>query len=150
ADKGTDQLFGDAGDDVLKMGNRLRPDDHLDGGTGYDTVVLRGDYSFGLVLAATTMTAVEEIQVKDAFNYDLKFNDANVGAGETLFVNGLNLTGNLTVDGSNETDGFFKLYGGTGTDHLTGGALSDTLRGGDGDDALRGGGGGDIMIGGAG
>ncbi len=152
AGKGTDTLFGEDGNDMFNVGKWLRAQDSLDGGSGVDTLKLNGDYSFGLRFAATTMANIETIKVSDGFSYDLRLDDANVAAGQTLIVSGLNLSGasTLAVDGSKETDGSFKMYGGAGSDHLTGGAQADVLLGGAGDDVLRGGGGADIFTGGAG
>jgi serralysin len=51
----------------------------------------------------------------------------------------------MVVDGTAETDGFLRLFGGAAADTLKGGALADLLHGAMGADTLRGGGGADIF-----
>jgi Ca2+-binding RTX toxin-like protein len=145
---GNDTAFGGDGNDVFTMGATLTATDSIDGGVGTDTVTLKGDYSAGLIFAATTIVNIEKLQLFAGFNYNLTTNDANVGAGDKLIVNGGALkAGNFLVfDGSAETDGGFAVTGGAGNDVLTGGALRDvfTLTKG-GDDTVHGGGGNDTF-----
>jgi Ca2+-binding RTX toxin-like protein len=150
AGKDSDSLFGDDGDDLFQLANRLRLGDSIDGGAGHDRMVLKGDYAFGLRL--DRVTSVEEITLKDGFSYDLRLIDSNVALGENLLLDGRHLSAGhaLSVDGSRETDGTLSLYGGAGDDRLSGGAGQDTLRGADGSDVLTGGAGADQLDGGAG
>jgi Ca2+-binding RTX toxin-like protein len=80
------------------------------------------------------------------------FDDGNVAAGDTLFVDGAHLHKgqSLISDGSHELDGAFKLHGGNGSDRLIGGAQDDTLAGGGSSDRLTGGLGQDRLVGGKG
>jgi len=150
--KGQDQIFGDDGDDTIAMGKLLRATDSVDGGDGYDTLKLSGDYSFGLRLDADTVTNVEAIALRAGYSYELHFQDGNLGAGQVLRVTGAALGAADTVwlDGSRESDGAYAFTGGAGNDHLEGGAMADTLRGGGGSDVLTGGQGIDTLSGGAG
>jgi Ca2+-binding RTX toxin-like protein len=151
---GDDSVSGGAGDDSFSFGAALTAADSINGGTGSDVVVLEGAYT-GLVLAATTLTGVEEIDLTGHFNYALTTNDANVAAGQVMDIDASDLAASsrLTFDGSHETDGAFAVTVITARAHLIGGAGDDTftignklgssLGGG-------GGGGGDTLTGGAG
>jgi Ca2+-binding RTX toxin-like protein len=85
------------------------------------------------------------------FSYDLTMSDGNLAPGQQLTVDGSALAAgeNLTFDGSAETDGFFYIYAGQGTDNLTGGAKSDAFVFNQGDfgasDQLNGGGSADQL-----
>jgi Ca2+-binding RTX toxin-like protein len=81
------------------------------------------------------------------FDYNLTLSNALVGSGKTLTVNGalLMATETMIVDGSQESDGFLRLYGGRAADTLKGGSLGDLLQGGLGADSLTGGGGADTF-----
>ena len=61
----------------------------------------------------------------------------------TIF--GLQVATGIIFDGSNEHDGAFRVYGGTGNDMITGGTGDDWLFGGDGGDTLTGGAGSDTF-----
>ena len=58
---GTDSAFGGDGNDQFLLGAALTPADTIDGGNGFDTVILNGNYSAGLTFAPTTMTNVERL-----------------------------------------------------------------------------------------
>jgi Ca2+-binding RTX toxin-like protein len=79
------------------------------------------------------------------FDYDLILSDANVGAGQALTVSGALLTAGetMTIDGSRESDGMLRLFGGAANDTLIGGANADLILGGLGGDEISGGGGAD-------
>src|SRR5262249_5386150 len=129
-----------------------RPGDVADGGNGNDVLILNGDYSFGLRFSSTSLVSIEEIKLKAGHAYNLHFDDANVASGQRLTVSGLALgsSDTLHLDGSHESDGSFKVYGGAGDDSLIGGANGDALLGGDGNDSLTGGLGSDTLSGGNG
>jgi VCBS repeat-containing protein len=154
-DGGNDNVSGGAGDDRFYFGSSLTAADVINGGTGTDTLILGGDYTGGnaLVLSATTLTSVEEIDLHAGFSYNITTNDANVGAGATLVISAavLGAGDSLTFDGSAETDGHFNISLGAGNDTVTGGALSDTFSlGRGGTDVAHGGGGNDtFLLGGA-
>ena len=175
---GDDQLVGTAGDDVIDIsaggndtvaaaegndtiiaGGAFNANDHIDGGSGSDVLVIAtGGFGF-TTLGADTLLNVEKIVITQAWSYSLTTNDATVAAGETLIVDasqGVFLGYGLTFDGSAETDGKFvvfgasqfanELHGGSGDDLLIGGAAGDYLNGGAGADTMVGGQGGDIYF----
>jgi Ca2+-binding RTX toxin-like protein len=149
---GNDTVNAGGGNDTLRMGAALNAGDQLDGGTGTDTVILRGDYSAGVTFTATTMVNVEILKPIGGFDYNLTTDDATVATGAMLTVRGDGITGghSLTFDGSAETDGSFRIVGSAGNDTLTGGALQDNfyLTNG-GNDTVHGGGGNDVFFFGA-
>lgn len=141
---GTDNLFGDAGNDIFKLGGALSIGDTINGGTGVDRLYLNGDYSGGFTFGDDALFSVEHIRVSGAFDYSLTTDDVNVAAGEMLTLHADTLAAGhaLTFNGSAETDGRFTFYGSAGNDTLTGGAKADVFnlaRGGN-DNAYGGGG----------
>jgi hypothetical protein len=135
---GADSVYGLASDDIFYFGGALTPADVVDGGANFDTIVLQGDYSGGLVLDAN-ITNIEAISFlagsntsfgesgSNRYSYDITTADANFAGGQQVRVNGSALlaTENLTFNGSAEMDANFVIYGGKGTDALTGGAGND-------------------------
>jgi Ca2+-binding RTX toxin-like protein len=145
---GNDIALGGDGNDTIIAGGALMAADQIDGGTGVNKVVLNGDYSTGLIFAATTMINVQNLQLTAGHSYNLTTNDATVAKGQTLTVNGATLGAHdvLIFNGSAETDGKIHLEGGAGSDTLIGGAGNDTISGGAGADNLTGGGGRDTFV----
>ncbi|HEV2563374.1 MAG TPA: NF038122 family metalloprotease [Rhizomicrobium sp.] len=145
---GNDIAHGGAGNDAFNVYATLNAADQIDGGTGTDSVNLKGDYSGGLVLGATTITNVETLTFTAGFSYNLTENNANVASGQTLTVNASSLgaANTLTFNGAAETDGKFTFTGGAGNDVLTGGAGADVfnLQNG-GNDVVQGGAGNDTF-----
>jgi Ca2+-binding RTX toxin-like protein len=72
--------------------------------------------------------------------------DSFIGAGETKTIFALNVTTDLTIDASAESDGNVRITGGLGNDLLIGGAGADRLFGGAGHDTLVGGAGNDTFV----
>jgi Ca2+-binding RTX toxin-like protein len=107
---------------------------------------LEGNYNIAL---GASLANVENIVLLDGFDYSLTSNNANVAAGQTMTVDGSDLSGrNFSFYGSAETDGKFVLIGGASTDRLTGGAGDDVFdMGGDlaATDSLTGGAGNDTL-----
>src|SRR4051794_19141700 len=154
--KGVDTLTGGSGADVFFFAEdgRFAATDHIDGGAGLDVMVLRGNYS--LTLSGTSLVNVETVVLtwgSDArfyasgtsFSYDIATADDTVAAGQTMTFNGGQLAASETLhfDGSLETNGNFRLFGGSAADVIKGGAGNDLLYGGLGADQLTGGGGAD-------
>jgi Ca2+-binding RTX toxin-like protein len=146
-------FLGGAGNDVFDFGNVLLRTEQINGGAGNDTLVI--DRTFSFTFNPATITNVETIELMAGVGfgsvYNLRTNDGNVGAGQTLTVDGTNLGHEGQIDivkfnGSAETDGHFVLLGGKWNDALTGGHLSDTIDGGQGADILTGFGGGDTFV----
>jgi Ca2+-binding RTX toxin-like protein len=134
----------------------------VNGGGGYDVVYLRGSYTIDFTAGgygASTFVGVESLQLHSAtetthangggteFDYNLVWNDALLGAGQTMTINGSGLQANETMvfDGSGESNGQFRLFGGAAADTLRGGSGNDTIAGGAGADILDGNGGADTF-----
>jgi VCBS repeat-containing protein len=140
---------GGSGNDGFYFGANFTATDHVDGGAGSNNQIgLSGDYSGGLTLGATTITNIQVIACLPGFNYNLTTDDANVAAGATLTVWAVKLApaNTLTFNGSAETDGNFKVFGGAGNDVIQGGAGNDTFYGLGGADTLTGHGGSDTFV----
>jgi hypothetical protein len=162
AGAGADVLRGGAGNDGFFFGdNRFNPAvDQVIGGAGNDDQIgLRGNYASELVFGADTISGIETIalisathpqfgQPGAAFNYNLRLDDNNVGAGQLLIINGAGLASNeiATINGSLETLGNLRLIGGAGNDVLIGGNGFDEFFGGLGADSLTGNGNNDTFI----
>src|SRR5262249_3335445 len=125
---GEDTVQGGGGDDVFRLGATFDAGDRLDGGTGTDKLVLKGDYSAGVVFNDLTIQNIETILLKQG-SYNLTVADGNVAAGQRLTINGAHLgAGNsLVLDGSAETDGFLAVHGGAGNDTITAGQKADVI-----------------------
>ena len=104
---GDDVINAGAGEDGILFGAVFTAADQVDGGDGTDGIVLTGDYSAGLTLAATTIANIEVFIFDPGFNYRLTMNDANVVAGQLLVVDAslLGAANSLHFDASAETDG---------------------------------------------
>jgi Ca2+-binding RTX toxin-like protein len=131
---GSDVVFGHGGDDVGYFNDIGVSNDHFDGGSGIDTLVM--DWH-----EATT-----------GINYrGLGFsNSVEIGMAESYHRSGA-----IVGDTSPQYLYFkeverFELTGGSAGDTLRGGSLNDILIGNAGDDVLVGGGGVDMLNGGAG
>ena len=118
---------------------------------GTDSVLISTSYTLGAHIENLTLTsATDERYARGGgteFDYNLTLSDAIVGAGQTLTVSGalLMATETMVLDGSLETNGILRLFGGQAADTLKGGALGDHIHGNMGADTLRGGGGADLF-----
>ena len=129
---GNDSVSGGNGNDTFFLGAAFTAGDSIDGGAGTnDQIGLQGNYSAGLTLGANATRNVEVLAVLPGtgFSYTLTTVDANVAAGQELVIFGGNLgaANNLTFNGSAETDGNFRVYGGLGVDTITTGAGNDGI-----------------------
>ena len=129
---GSDIIHAGAGNDTINFGNDLDASDQVDGGFDFDVLAIYDQTS--VVFGANSLTSIEEIYlpalslpVGFAGFQSLTMNDANVTAGNTLLVDGSQLSSDtfFTFDGSAESDGHFTIYGGQGSDTLTGGKQKD-------------------------
>jgi len=123
------QLYGNAGDDVLVGGPG---NDYLDGGTGDDLVMgmlgadtLLGGAGNNIIFGDYGSTpTTDPYSVYQAYSKQIGFNDTiNAGNGDDVAFGGL---GDDTVDGGTGRD---ILYGGVGRDTIYGGAGDDVVYG---------------------
>jgi VCBS repeat-containing protein len=160
---GADILTGGAQGDNFVFGHRGQygAGDRLVGGDGYDVVYLRGDYVIDFTggFGTSTFSSIESITLlpfsnttyssggDGSFSYDLRWSDDLLTAGQIITVNGSRLSEGETMgfDGSRETDGRFRLFGGEGQDVLHGGRGDDLIYGNGHADTLYGGGGNDVF-----
>ena len=149
--EGSDVVTGGDGNDGFYFGpNGFESGDIVDGGPGSnDQLGLDGNYgAFGpaFELSGGDITNVEVVVLLPGPSgspntFNLITNDTLVASGQSLTIFGVQVTTNIAFDGSNEHDGAFKFYGGSGSDNFIGS---------DGNDWIFGGGGGDLLTGGAG
>jgi T1SS-143 domain-containing protein len=162
---GADRLYGGAGDDTFKLGADVigsgtrifdlgggksvnvditglaGTSDIVDGGTGYDKIVLdkgsASGYVYDTYSAPGYISHVEEIvgtSGNDVIMVAANYKSDAVGGG-------------IIIDGGAGND---YIGGGAGNDTLYGGEGDDVISGLDGDDVIEGGGGNDTLYGGAG
>ncbi|HYJ82622.1 MAG TPA: hypothetical protein VEW26_07265, partial [Allosphingosinicella sp.] len=161
--RGTDDLTGGDGNDIFFFaeGGRFAAGDVVDGGDGYDGLFLRGNYTIDLTQAgyAGALTGLENFTVSSAtderyargggteFDYDITWDGDLLASGQIITISGATLQAeeSFVFNGSNETDGKFKIFSGGGNDVLTGGGGDDIILGGGRGDTLTGGGGNDIF-----
>ena len=161
--RGTDNLTGGAGNDIFFFaeGGRFAAGDTVDGGGGYDGLFLRGNYSIDFTQAgfAGALQNMENITVAGAgdtryargggteFDYSITWDDDLLAAGQVMTINGSTLGSeeSLAFNGSDESNGAFRLFGGGGNDVLTGGSGNDLILGGLRGDTLTGGAGNDVF-----
>ncbi|HEX9964218.1 MAG TPA: calcium-binding protein [Allosphingosinicella sp.] len=160
--RGKDDLTGGSGNDVLFFADgRFAAGDTVDGGAGYDGLFLRGNYTIDFTQAgyAGALTGLENLTLSSAsderyargggteFDYSITWDNDLLGAGKTMTINAALLQSeeSLAFNGSDETDGTFRIFGGSGNDVLTGGSGADLINGGLRGDTLTGGGGNDIF-----
>ncbi|HTQ15109.1 MAG TPA: calcium-binding protein [Rhizomicrobium sp.] len=140
---------GGQGADILFYGGNFVAADHIDGGGGsQDNLVLSGDYSgtHALALNADSIVNIENLDLENPYNFNIRSDDGTVAAGQTLYVevSQSDAAHYVIFNGAAETDGMFDFIPGSGNDKLTGGAQADTFTmTNGGDDTVSGGGGND-------
>lgn len=169
---GIDSLLGGNGDDYLVVGTG-GDGTTVDGGTGYDTLLVTGSVSLG------GLTGVEAIELQNAATLTLTGAQFNTFApGSTLSGDGsitvdmapgdlrlnaqfltivLDANVAFTINGSSDSESIKgsigavnTIDGGDGSDLIRGGSLGDSIVGGAGDDKIIGARGADILTGGDG
>jgi Ca2+-binding RTX toxin-like protein len=129
---GNDTVTGGTGNDTFDFGGAFTAADSVTGGGGNDILALNGDYSAGLTIGPDSMTGIYALEVTGNFNNSITTSDANVPAGQTLFVGlgsaTISSAVTYTFNGSAETDGQFNIQvNGLATYHVTGGAGNDLI-----------------------
>jgi len=128
--KATTMLISAGGsNDFLRLfDGRISASAKIDGGADYDTLILSGDWSAGLVMNATTITNIEYLQLySSGTDYRLTFSDGTIAADTYMTIDAgfLQAGEDLTLDMSAERDGGSIVYAGQGNDHITGGQMDD-------------------------
>ncbi len=159
---GSDTVFGDDGNDIIKVSSLVEGDlNVLDGGAGTDTVDFSGlnqgvkadlvtndgqvtsEFIPGADTVIANLTSIENIvgtQFDDTISGDLSDNILEGLAGNDILYGG---SGNDNLSGGEGDD---QLDGYIGNDVLVGGDGADILNGGLGNDSLSGGEGNDIYL----
>jgi Ca2+-binding RTX toxin-like protein len=161
---GAKMLVGGAQSDGFFFGEgRFGAGDMVDGGGGADDQMgIRGNYTIDFNASGFTgVIGVETLVLISAndprflspagateFDYAITLADAMVVPGGQLTVTGVGLGAaeTMNVDGSAETSGTLRLFGGAANDILIGGGGDDRIFGGVGADTLRSNGGADTFI----
>lgn len=136
---GTDTVSGGLSNDAFYFGAAFAPGDIVDGGAGTnDQLAIQGNYN--QTFAANQFTNLEVLVLLGGavttygggggpFSYNLTTVDANVASGQELVIYAASLAAgeSFTFNGSAETDGTFRIYGGQGTETITTGAGNDGI-----------------------
>lgn len=155
---GHDTADGGAGDDVFYLGAGFDNDDRIDGRSGYDRLILDGDYSAGVNFNNHSLRGIDEIDLATGNSYllnrlertsgGLVINGSQLGPTDTMYIlagyrtDGVTVIGGAgadTIDGARGTD---QLFGGAGDDQLSGSDAASTVKGGEGNDEIQNGDGG--------
>lgn len=149
---GKDSVHARGGADTIAFGRKFTAADFVDGGGGFDTIVLRGDYSSGIGIGAATVTNVEAFRLLKGFDYSLGFDDSVLATGEQMTIDASAIGAHtLELDTTGEQTGRFIVTAGAGDDHVNiGGSADDQLFGGAGNDVIATGSGADVVNGGRG
>lgn len=121
---GGDTIVGGKGDDIFVFGAELNGD-AVDGGEGYDTLTLAGNYSIQTFLTSDIQN-VEHISLAASADAYHLVTASGFASGQSTLIDGNRLTNSLIFDGS-ASSGTFRIRGGTGNDVLTGAAGADSF-----------------------
>lgn len=137
AQGGNDTLHGANGNDEFDFGRRYTGLDQVDGGDGYDRLVLKGDY-VTTQLFDSSLQNVEEIDFKPGHAYTLFMSDGNVKAGGSMVLDGSTLRSDdrMFINAVSETDGAYTIYAGKADDVVFVGAAQAHVYGGGGNDTI--------------
>ncbi|WP_426026908.1 M10 family metallopeptidase C-terminal domain-containing protein [Brevundimonas sp. TWP2-3-4b2] len=125
------QLFGDAGDDILRssLGS-----DVLDGGIGTDTAVFAGNRASYTVTVSGGVTTVSNAEGTDTVTNVERLQFADMVTNAAGVVEGLPINGTASADTLNGTAGDDVINGLDGNDVINGLGGNDTIDGGAGTD----------------
>ena len=149
-------LIGGAGDDLFYP---LAGTNTIDGGTGFDQIVVDGNdadnsITLGQTLSTVTIGVDGQTSVNDTSNVE-RIQINAMGGGDTVNLDTLAIPtiveagdGDDTVNAATVSAVAVTVNGGAGDDTITGGAMGDNLDGGAGDDQITGGAGEDKLYGG--
>lgn len=101
ADGGDDTVSGSGGSDTFSFEGAFTAADRVDGGLGYDTLILYGDYSVPVVLDAGSLKDVEHISFSNSgpfHDYAITFAAGTVAAGAGMAIDGVGI--DITLDNS--------------------------------------------------
>jgi len=145
---GSDTVNAGGGDDTIYAGSGLSSGDVVTGGSGYDVLILSGNYATTVTLGATTVTGVETFLVEAGSTIRLALDPATLSSASSFYIDAsAQLTGDLLyVDGSAVTQSL-EVVSGAGNDTIIGGSGDDYVEGRDGNDYLAGGVGYDQLFG---
>jgi hypothetical protein len=128
--------YGGGGDDSFTVTSTAGlANVFIDGGSGFNTLVLNGDFSAATAITASNVTNLEALQLQGATNsYNLSIY-AGV-AGDDIVTVDASAAASLTLDTSNVAIAHFVVTGSAGNDHFIGGNNPDTYTGGAGADTF--------------
>lgn len=145
---GADNTFmGGGGDDTVDfIATELDDGDFANGAAGndaFDLIFPNG----GDVSLSNNVKNFETlfIYANAAHAFSITTDDSNVAKGQTLTVDMYDHDVPLTFNGSDESDGRFVIYAGTGDDTITGGRGNDVIDAVGGTDTVHGGRGDDVI-----
>ena len=171
---GNDTINGDGGNDTIDGGSG---DDTIDGGNDSDTIVFSSSHGKDTINNFASddvldLSAYGSGLVTFTVRLDNASDTTNTGiivrSSSSITLTGIDLTSDsdfgeanlhfgdrvdayrLTVDYRDNTQDYYKIWGGAGDDNIKGGNGGDTLNGGAGDDTIEGDAGADTMDGGDG
>jgi len=148
---GSDTVHGGGGHDNILAGAAFAANDHIDGGTGNDTLAIVGEGTTDFTAGTGSLTSIERLTVNATNVSSITMDDSDVVSGARLMVDyslSNDPSGTYTFLGFSETDGHFAIIGPQGAAfvNFTGGNQSDTFTMLDlGTDTIDGGGGNDIF-----